>query len=173
MSPLYQDPRGWGSPETRRSCSPTGNGTVTPDAIMEHHGPKGCGYRLVGKGLPGWRLWGLKTPSMIGGTCRLVGPLTVLFAVLGAPAGSAQTLSVDWKLYGSMTANEARDFCFYEAKGVVQSPADAFARYGAQTVRSQLSSALASAPSPRLKRTWPSAEEAQRWIEENADTVTH
>jgi malate synthase len=54
--------------------------------------------------------------------CRLVvGALAVLFAVMGAPAGSAQTSSVDWKLFGAVTVNEDREFCFYEAKGVVHS----------------------------------------------------
>jgi hypothetical protein len=46
----------------------------------------------------------------------------ILFIVVGAQAGVAEALSVDWKYYGGASVRGDNKFCFYDAKGVVQRP---------------------------------------------------
>ena len=47
----------------------------------------------------------------------------VFLAVAGASAGMAQGLSVDWKLYGGISVQGNKEFCFYDAQGIaVQKP---------------------------------------------------
>jgi len=48
----------------------------------------------------------------------------ILFCAVCASASSAQELSVDWKFYGgaSIQGNGDHDYCFYDAKGVAQTP---------------------------------------------------
>src|SRR6266436_3955817 len=53
---------------------------------------------------------------------KRVGTLaSILFTVMYAPAGMAQTLSVDWKYYGGAPI-DGDTLCFYEAKGVILRP---------------------------------------------------
>jgi hypothetical protein len=46
----------------------------------------------------------------------------MLFSAGGATACLAQGLSVDWKFYGGASIEGNSDFCFYDAKGVTQTP---------------------------------------------------
>lgn len=45
----------------------------------------------------------------------------LLLSVGVAPPDLAQELSVDWKFYGGASV-QGSDFCFYDAKGVIQTP---------------------------------------------------
>jgi hypothetical protein len=54
---------------------------------------------------------------------RCVAKLTcVFFAVAGVSSSVAQGWSVDWKFYGGVSVQGDEQECFYDAKGVVQTP---------------------------------------------------
>lgn len=46
----------------------------------------------------------------------------MLSAIMCAPSSLAQTLSVDWKFYGTAPTDGGYGACFYDAKGIVSRP---------------------------------------------------
>src|SRR6266705_637271 len=53
---------------------------------------------------------------------RIAAFTCILFVAVGAQAGLAEALSVDWKFYGGASVDGDNEFCFYDAKSVVQRP---------------------------------------------------
>jgi hypothetical protein len=48
--------------------------------------------------------------------------IACIFLLAGVPLGFAQTLTVDWKFYGTSTVDGDGHACFYEARSVDQAP---------------------------------------------------